>query len=1597
MKGKLLRKLIAVALVLCMTATNFIFVAASTVYALSATAELEGGNVVFEAYFKSEDKKVTEKTANISQGEKLYLSLELKAGKLQDGKVKINNANFKIIENAVNSKFINHINAQTNEIFLNEISYNDSKQGAIELEIPIQFEEADKVNTAYFEMQNNIIFSGKYFNSSEIGKNIQSNPISTKLIWSESNVSVGWNANIEKVIYLENKALVQTVIKSTYKDTYFPKEYEKITISIPKVNNITPTYTILADGDKVDINKISNSVTEQTISFTNELKNGENIVWNKSGNTYKVIYVYDGITRLEDPLQLKASIETKLLQRDKMVSKELNFNSNVPQGTIASVDAKSISGEVYKGYMYANSNETVYEEEYNMELSSVKDLKSTLELQEDNFKTENGNISTNDKTQYKEIKINKAKLVSILGKNGKLEINPNNSSSSIIIDANTSADESGNIVIKENQILGSHNVVFNVISAENEGTLKITVKKAIIGNAGYNKETLKTINAVETTVKSYTNNVDRVSNAVAVTPLKETVTNATIEMNNNNILSTTNINNIEFVATIKTGTMDTDLLKAPTIKIILPDEVEKIELTSNSSALYVGQELKVESTEVVDNGKAILVKLDGEQFKYDNKLMESIKITVYANITLNKSAVSRENAEVLMEYTNENSADKKYTASTKVTIQAPYGLMTEAELNSSFETVNKGIEILKARITNNYEKPIEEISLIGIMPDVKKSKDEFEQYLKENLRATLNEINVEIKYSQDGENFDDNFENAKNYKITFKNTKFATGEKLTIAHQIEVSKISSEFKLAYLYEGIEKVQNLKIDRMTSNIKEEPEEKPEIVGKDKLVVGMIAKTQKGEVTEDTTLLQNQTIRYTYQIKNNSNENIDNVDLKVKHENANIFEEKTEQQVNTAKPDEQLNFTFEVETDKSEKEFAIGTLKAGETRVITYQVRIKEDAKTLKTTVELSAKDVETVKVEKQNKVEVAPVKLEITNNVAKEYPIEAGKIFANTFTIKNTSNEALKNITINFSIPKEYEYYEIYELTDNVNYKLLQADKNYLVFSINELAPGVTKELNVVLKVVDEKPQVEVSKFNYTATIGKDTYSSNDVEIPIKEFIKSNLQVNMTSNIEGIVKTGDKLIYKTQIKNIGNNSDSITFLDFVPEAAPIKNAYYTIGNEQTKIENVNDNTILETISLKAGEEANVYIETQIDESLTGKEEITNSATIAGNFLSDLIKTEEITNKLQANIKEDEEKIDPSEGDKEEQPKDVVDSEIDVKQSISGLVWVDANKNGIRESSEKTLEGITVTLGNVETGKYVTDNDGNKLEVKTNEKGEYKFENISNGKYIVVFKYDNVKYRNTEYKANGIAENVNSDIITSKISTDNEDVKYGITDTLELKESSLENIDAGLIENEVFDLTLNKYITKVTVQNSSGTITKQYSKEQLAKIEIDAKNLAASTVLVEYTIEVKNEGEIAGYANEIVDYIPKDLSFSSQINKDWYISTDGNLHTTALAKELINPGETKTITLTLVKTMTENNTGLTTNKAEIVKSSNELSIPDRDSKAGNNVQNEDDMSTAELIISIRTGIEFTIGIITVILAITTAGIVIYTKKRKEANHE
>ena len=171
--------------------------------------------------------------------------------------------------------------------------------------------------------------------------------------------------------------------------------------------------------------------------------------------------------------------------------------------------------------------------------------------------------------------------------------------------------------------------------------------------------------------------------------------------------------------------------------------------------------------------------------------------------------------------------------------------------------------------------------------------------------------------------------------------------------------------------------------------------------------------------------------------------------------------------------------------------------------------------------------------------------------------------------------------------------------------------------------------------------------------------------------------------------------------------------------------------------------------------------------------------------------------------------------------------------------------------------------------------------------------------------------------------------------------------------------------------------------------------MAKAEIDAKLVNATSVIVEYKIKITNEGEAEGYVRKIVDYLSSDYKFSSELNSDWYQS-GGKLYNTSLANEKIQPGETKEITLTVTKQLTDNNMGLISNTAEIEEAYNEQGLQDKDSTPANNTAGEDDYGKADLILSIKTGqVVATVSIIVLSTLIIVAGAIGITKivmKRK-----
>ena len=326
-------------------------------------------------------------------------------------------------------------------------------------------------------------------------------------------------------------------------------------------------------------------------------------------------------------------------------------------------------------------------------------------------------------------------------------------------------------------------------------------------------------------------------------------------------------------------------------------------------------------------------------------------------------------------------------------------------------------------------------------------------------------------------------------------------------------------------------------------------------------------------------------------------------------------------------------------------------------------------------------------------------------------------------------------------------------------------------------------------------------------------------------------------------------------------------------------------------------------------------------------------------------------------------------------------------ISGVAWLDSDDNGQRDDNETLLQGIKVRLFNTETNKYQLNNKNEEITATTNDKGFYTLSDVPQGKYIVVFEYDNSKYALASYEKDGVASDKNSKVISKEMTIDGAQKEVGVTEEFTIKDNHISHMNIGLKERKVYDMKLEKMISRVVVQNSKTTRAVEYNDSTLAKVDLDSKQLSNTSVVVEYKIRVTNEGEVAGYIRKIQDYVSSDFKFSSELNKDWYQS-GSNLYNSSLANIKLEPGQSKEVTLILTKQMTENNTGLVNNTAEIAESYNEQGLKDKDSTEGNRANGEDDLGSADLILSIKTGqiVETVLIILSTIVILGVAAYVI-----------
>ena len=218
---------------------------------------------------------------------------------------------------------------------------------------------------------------------------------------------------------------------------------------------------------------------------------------------------------------------------------------------------------------------------------------------------------------------------------------------------------------------------------------------------------------------------------------------------------------------------------------------------------------------------------------------------------------------------------------------------------------------------------------------------------------------------------------------------------------------------------------------------------------------------------------------------------------------------------------------------------------------------------------------------------------------------------------------------------------------------------------------------------------------------------------------------------------------------------------------------------------------------------------------------------------------------------------------------------------------------------------------------------------------------------------------------------------------------------------DDLDKEFVKVKYFDLALKKWVSKAIVTNEDGsqTVTEtghtgDENPEPPAKVDLGRQDINKVTVKFEFQIKITNEGEIAGYATEITDYIPEGLRFVGEDNPEWYerepLNGRPRVATRQLEDRLLQPGESATISIILTWINGQDNMGLKTNIAEISQDYNDSNTPDIDSDPDNFKDGEDDIDDAPVMLTVALGgTKLYIGITAIAVAILAGGVFLIKK--------
>ena len=240
--------------------------------------------------------------------------------------------------------------------------------------------------------------------------------------------------------------------------------------------------------------------------------------------------------------------------------------------------------------------------------------------------------------------------------------------------------------------------------------------------------------------------------------------------------------------------------------------------------------------------------------------------------------------------------------------------------------------------------------------------------------------------------------------------------------------------------------------------------------------------------------------------------------------------------------------------------------------------------------------------------------------------------------------------------------------------------------------------------------------------------------------------------------------------------------------------------------------------------------------------------------------------------------------------------------------------------------------------------------------------------------------------------------AQISEDKDEEGEDVTDIDSTPDEWNEGEDDQDIEKiyvQYFDLALRKWVSQVILIEDGVEKVKdtghyaEQDPEPVVRVDLNQNRIDNTIIKFKYQIRITNEGEIAGYATEISDYIPEGLEFNQADNPLWK-EVDGKIVTDQLKDTILQPGESATVEVILTWINDEENMGVMINTAEISEDYNESGTPDIDSTPNNKVEGEDDIDDAPVALTMVTGsAPLYIGLTAGTLAIIAGGVFLIKK--------